>query len=302
MAQRGFPPTYPGFPRLVLLAVTLVVTTLLVSAPAWAAADGSLRSPVRLAYGGGSNLLVSDHLGQCIAVMHSETLRVKGLIPIGGRPLGVAWTGGKFVVGNETTQSVEVYGRSGKLLYILGNAGGVKQPLDIEVDSENNQVFVVDGFEKNVKIFEIGGNFLGAIGDGLLVNPTGLTLDEGQGRIYVSDYGDFYASYPARVWVLDYNGNLLLEMPGSSGGFSRPQGADLDGSGRLYLADAFLGQVLVLDAMSGQKLGELGEFGPGPGQLQLPLDVVYSVETSSIFVTNNRQGRIEVFQTGGEAP
>jgi len=300
MANEGFTPSYLKRPSLFLVIpfFAVMITFALPSV----SESGDFRSPIRLTFGGGSNLLVSDYLGNCIVIVNGDTLRPKSTIPVAGRPLGIAWAGGKFIVGNETTATIEVYGRSGKLLYNLGEAGQVRQPSDVDVDPIRDRVFVIDAYDRNVKIFDLDGPFLGTMGDGMLFNPTGLAVDAGQGRVYVSDYGDLYASYPAKIAVFDYSGNHIMDIPGGTGGFSRPQGIGLDDSGRLYLVDAFIGKVLIFDAATGNKLGTLGEFGSGPGQLQLPLDAVYDEAASALFVTNNRSGRIEVFQTGGISP
>lgn len=300
MAIEGFSPNF--LKRLSLFLIIPFFAAIITFALPSISESGDFRSPIRLTFGGGSNLLVSDYLGNSIVIVNSDTLRPKSTITVAGRPLGIAWAGGKFIVGNETTATVEVYGRSGRLLYNLGEAGQVRQPSDMDVDPTMDRVFVIDAYDRDVKIFDLAGPFIGTMGDGILSNPTGLAVDAGQGRVYVSDYGDLYASYPAKIVVFDYSGNSILEISGGTGGFSRPQGIGLDDSGHLYLVDAFIGKVLIFDAATGDKLGTLGEFGSGPGQLQLPLDAVYDGAASALFVTNNRPGRIEVFQTGGVSP
>ncbi len=119
----------------------------------------------------------------------------------------------------------------------------------------------------------------------------------------MSDYGDpsgsFGVNIPARVQIFDYDAR---DLGGISGTFSRPQGLAVDGSGHIFLADAFRGVVLVFDRATGSELKILGGFGSGPGQLFLPWDVVIDGTSKDVFVTSNRPGRVEVFRGGGLIP
>lgn len=262
-----------------------------------------MQSPVRLACGPKGLLVVTDYNARAVFTVNHADLKTVDAFAVPGRPTGIAWASGKIFVGNETTGTVEVYNPSGQWLYDLGGAKGlVRQPNDIAVDKKSRRVFVVDGRDKVVKVFDMSGPFLFAIGAGHLANPTGIVLDEGREQVLVSDYGDPAATFSARVRIFDYAGNPVFSFGGRAGGFSRPQGMAVDGEGHLFLADGLLGQILVFDQATGAGLKTLGEFGLGPGQLQLPLDVVLDPESKDLFVTNNRAARIEVFKAGGSIP
>ena len=269
--------------------------------------DG-MESPVRLSYGPEGLLLVTDYNTQEVLTVNKKTLKIVRSFAVKGRPLGIAWTRGRIYVGNETTGTVEVYNPSGKWMYNLGDAEGeIRQPSDIAVDEQRRRVFVVDAFENRVKVFDLEGAEMGSIGGTgavTLVDPTGITVDAEREEVLVSDYGDPAANIEARIFIFDYAGNHLGMIAGnanSSARFSRPQGLAMD-SGNIFMVDGMLGQVLVFDRGTTTLVATLGEFGTGPGQLQLPLDVVIDPPSGDVYVTNNRARRVERFAEGGIVP
>jgi DNA-binding beta-propeller fold protein YncE len=266
------------------------------------------RAPVRIALTSNRDLLVSDYQQQMILRMDGVNLAIHEAFRAEGRPLAIATDSeGRLYIGNETHQSVEVYDPKGRYLYELGFAQGiVKVPNDMAIDASRGLVFVVDSQEKNVKVFDTQGPFRSTIsGPGpapyQLAHPTGIALDEGRREVLVSDYGDPEGGIPPRIQIYDYSGNYLGTISGEDR-FSRPQGLAVDGSGRIFLVDCLLGQVLAFDRHTGALLKTLGSFGSDPGQLFLPLDLVLDDVSKDVFVTNNRPGRVEVFRGGGRLP
>ena len=294
--------------HLLLLACGAV----LAMGPSPTAGAQTLSSPVRIARAPGGDLLVSDYVQQSILVVRQADLAVRSAFLVAGRPGAVAWGRGRIFVGNDSTGSVEVYNPAGRWLYDLGGAKGlVPQPMDIAFDDRRGLVFVVDGSDKLVKVFDANGPLLytmpaaGAGGD-RLQNPTGIAIDEDREEVLVSDFGDPDIGVPARVHIFNYHGARLGEISGASGqqgyGFSRPQGLAVDGSGHVFVVDAMLGQVLVFDRTTGAGLKRLGTSGTGPGQLLLPLDLVIAGASQDVFVTSNLAARVEVFRQGGLVP
>ncbi len=272
----------------------------------------TLRSPVRIAQAPGGDLFVSDYLQQSILLLREGDLAVRRWFRVDGRPVAVAWGRGRIFVGNESTGSVEVRNRAGRWLYDLGHAKGlVRQPQDIAIDDGRGLAFVVDGWDKLVKVFDINGRLLftmpgASAGDDRLRSPTGIAIDATREEILVSDFGDPGAGIPARVEILDYRGAHLGQISGASGQrgyeFSRPQGLAVDEIGHVFVVDAMLGQVLVFDRTTGAGLKRLGTFGAGPGQLMLPLDLVIAGASKDVYVTSNRTAKVEVFRQGGLVP
>ncbi|MFQ5791704.1 MAG: NHL repeat-containing protein [Acidobacteriota bacterium] len=272
-----------------------------------------LRSPVRVALASRRILLVSDYREKAIIALKRPSLRPVWTLAVPGRPSGIASTKRRLFVGNETTGSVEVYNMAGTWLYDLGGEkGNVQQPTDIAIDSGRGLVFVVDGHDKVIKVFDVAGPLVRTISEPgpelhQLAHPTGIALDKINQQVLVSDYGDPATGLSARVQIYDYTGEHVGAIVGNDVvpqeyRFSRPQGLAVDGRGRIFLVDSLLGQVLVFDRASGTGVKILGSYGSDPGQLLLPLDVVLAARSKDVFVTNNRSGRVEVFSKGGMVP
>ena len=263
-----------------------------------------LHSPMRLAMTPDGNLLVTDYQLGMIVTVDRKTLKASRWFPVQGRPLGVAYARGLIYVGNTSKRCVEVYARGGKKLYQFN--GVIKQPTDIAIDEKQGLVFVVDAYQKKVKVFNLKGKFIRSFpgsDPNNLVNPTGITLAPGPKEVFVSDYGDITKYIYPRIQIFDYEGNLLYTIPGKKGmlgvRFSRPQGLAVDEAGHVFMVDCFSGEIMVFDRYNGQTLKTMAGYGTDPGQLRLPLDIVMNPSSKDIYVTNNRGSTIEIFEKGG---
>ena len=263
-----------------------------------------LHSPIRLTMTPEGNLLVSDYQLGMITTVDRKTLKATRWFPVEGKPLGVAYAKGHIYVGNASKKCVEVYARGGKKLYQLN--GVIKQPTDIAIDEKQGLVFVVDGTQKKVKVFNLKGKFIRSF-PGLdpdnLVNPTGIAVDPANKEVFVSDYGDTTKYIYPRIQIFDYDGNLLDTIPGKKGmfgmRFSRPQGLAVDEAGHVFMVDCYSGEIMVFDRYNGSTLKTMAGYGTDPGQLRLPLDIVINPSSKDIYVTNNRSATIEIFENGG---
>lgn len=294
-----------------VIAAAAAVTAGFATAPAGAAPADAL---TRLTLTPAGEVLVSDYRNRRILVLDAATLAPAEEIAIDGRPLGVAWIGGRLYVGNDTTSSVEVYERDGKGRWkarrgLAPRKGTAPRPTDIAGDPARGLVFVSSVEKQAVLVFDARGRPLREIGGpGVLRIPTGVAIDPVAGRVLVSDMGDPRGGIfggpevPASIQIFDYEGAWLGSISGGAAApgfrFSRPQGLAVDGAGRIYLADSFLGQVLVFDGASHAGLSVIGSKGPAPGQLLHPLDVGIDPATLDVLVTSRMTGRVEVFDGG----
>jgi DNA-binding beta-propeller fold protein YncE len=273
-----------------------------------------LGSPVRVAVMSSGHVLVTDHYGNRVVEWDPSKNKVVRSIDVLGIPDGLAWGWGKIFVGNQTTQSVEVYSRTGKLLSVLGGVPGlVSRPNDIAVDSDAGLVFVLDAQTRLVQVYgsyDSGGALLYTIpapGAKPLHRPASLTVDPARREVLVSDFGEF-GSFGSRalVNIYDYDGNYLGEISTRTQlaeyRFSAPQGLTVNGLGQVYLVDSMRGQVLVFDRETLRGVATIGEAGRAPGNLLFPLDVEIDGKTSDVYVTNYRLGRLEVFIGMGVSP
>lgn len=262
-----------------------------------------LHSPIRLTMTPGGNLLVSDYQLSMIVTVDHKSLKATRWFPVQGRPLGVAYARGHIYVGNTSKKCVEVYARGGKKLYPLN--GVIKQPTDIVIDEKLGLVFVVDGTQKKVNVFNLKGKFIRSF-PGLdpdnLINPTGIAVNPTNKEVLISDYGDMKKYIYPRIQIFDYNGNLLDTIPGKKGmfgmRFSRPQGLAVDESGHVFMLDCYSGEIMVFNRYNGNTLKTIAGYGTDPGQLRLPLDIVINPSSKDLYVTNNRSATIEIFEKG----
>ena len=267
-------------------------------------------SPVRIAFNGDGNLLVSDYTYGQILTVTPDTLDIIGELTINGRPLGVAWANGLTYVGNSTTQQVEVYNVYGQEQFVLGYGNyPITAPQDIAIGNSN--VYVVDGGAKMVKIFGQDGFYQGTIpqsgyDNNILANPTAVTVDDTNQKIYVSDYGDLgiNKTIPPRIQVFNFDGTLAYTINSGTANkyrFNMPQGLVVNGNNQLFVIDSNTAEIQVFNATNGTLLSKLKGTGitSGVNAMKLPLDLVIDSTTNNVFVTNSRMASIKVFEGAG---
>jgi DNA-binding beta-propeller fold protein YncE len=255
------------------------------------------RSPVRIAYSSDGLVYVTDFQKKYVAVMKIQynMLRVIRIIPVNGNPLGLAvHPKGYILVGNNSTNRVEAYSMTGEFKLVL--EGEIKRPNDIAISSKGF-IYIVASDENMVKVYDLKGNYRGSFGspgseEGQFNFPTGITVDDINKRILVSDFLN------KRVQIFDYRGNWLKTIGGGwfSSVVDRPQGIAIDKVGRIYVVDSKQACVLRFDE-SGKFLDIFGEYGHKDGQLRIPLDIAID-GNDNILVTSNQNARVEMF-TGG---
>jgi DNA-binding beta-propeller fold protein YncE len=271
-----------------------------------------MRSPTRIATMDAGTLLVTDYeLRAVLMVKRARPDKAFELFSIEGRPLAIGVMGRTLYVGNETTRRVEVYDRSGTRLGTLGGADyEIGRPSDLAVDPDMHLLFVVDGVANVVRVFDIStpeGTLVRTISapgfeDDELLFPAGIAVNPVTKEVFVSDYGDSSAGPEPRILIFDYDGVYQASITGDGGmlgyRFSKPQGIAVNDQNQVFVAEAWGGQIIVVDRDSGDDVKRLGTYGTGEGELYLPLDLVIAGPGKDVFVTNNRVKRIEVF--GGE--
>lgn len=262
-------------------------------------------SPLRVTFAPEAVLLTDSRRNLVIQLDPVTLTHTRGL-HIDGKPLGVAFWDRFIYVGNLKRETVEVYrARGGARLMDFGR-GQVGYPSDIAVDEENNRILVVDGRDKAVKVFSPSGDLLTTIsGPGTaadrLANPIGVAVDAERREVLVTDYGLLDGDSPASVKIFDFEGNYVAQISGAgtcgaglcTDGFSRPQGVAIGADGRIYLADAVLGKVIIYDRGTLAWAGEIGDRDYTP----MTTDVAVG-ENGDLYIVSNRARQVRVLRGG----
>ncbi|MGE5652442.1 MAG: 6-bladed beta-propeller [Bacillota bacterium] len=174
---------------------------------------------------------------------------------------------------------------------------GLGKPYGVAV--YHGRVYVSDSAKRAVVVFDIPGQHFFKIGEddpGRLLMPLGLDVD-GSSNVYVVD------SSLKVVQVYDKDGKFLRSI-GERGDFSRPSGIAVDAEGkRIYVVDTGSvanekHRVRVFDAQTGKHLLDIGKRGTGPGEFNLPRDVVIGRD-GLLYVTDGGNFRVQVFRPDG---
>ena len=248
-------------------------------------------TPVRMAFDGSGNILVTDYTYGQVLTVTPDKLAVIHEININGRPLGVAWANGLIYVGNNTTKRVEVFNEYGQNIFDLGHGQHPDIcPQDIVI---TDYVYVVDSNDNTIKVFDLDGTFVTTLGDKILTNPTAITVDDFDELIFISDYGDLGKNINPSIKVLDKQGNLVYSIKAGKPNkfrFSMPQGLVVQNY-KLYMVDALSSEVHIFSTIDGRLLSKVKGSGI---DMRLPLDLLIKGDT--LYVTNSLDGSIKIFK------
>lgn len=238
---------------------------------------GALRMPFGMELDAGGNLYVVDGTLKRVHVYdpNGKFLRMMGQDLKLSRPVGVAIDDERkrlYVVDAGGVESQEHKVRvldlvTGKLLFDIGKRGDGPGELNLPRDAavgKDGQVYVVDGGNFRIQVFDKDGKFvktIGAIGrqSGQFSRPKEIAVDA-RGNLYVVDtaFGNFQ--------IFDAEGRLLLDV-GSRGNsnapakFMLPSGIAVDSDGRIYMADQFYRKV---DVFRPAELPASARYGAAP--------------------------------------
>ena len=168
------------------------------------------------------------------------------------------------------------------------------QPTEVAVGKEG-EIFVLDGVNGQVKVFDERGRFLRAAGSpgegkGRLRHPVGMDLDS-RGNIYVADTGN------RRVQIFRRSGAYQRTIdlaPLEARPIDILVGEEKD---RLYVSEREGHRILVL-TLDGAFVDSWGEYGEDPGRFRFPAMMARDAERA-IYVVDVLITRIQVFNPAG---
>lgn len=246
---------------------------------------GALRLPISVDVDAQGSVYVTDASIRAVMVYEAggRFLRQLGAPGELQRPAGIAVTSdGSRVyvvdiggVESELHRVVALNGVTGDRLAIIGQRGEgpgeFNLPRDVAI-GRNGELYVVDGANFRVQVFEPSGRFLrtfGAVGrqGGQFSRPKEVATDR-EGRVYVVDtaFGNFQ--------IFDAEGQLLLDVGSRSNTdapakYMLPAGIAVDEDGRIYVVDQYFRKVDVYrPAGLAANAGYLGNGSPAPAEVR----------------------------------
>lgn len=263
--------------------------------------EGRVAEPMGLAVSDdGDRLYVADPLQRKVFAFDFRNKRFSRIDGV-AYPSGVALDAQEnLYVVDSANKSIKVYGRDGKQIKSITDAS-VERPIGIAIDRPNGRIYLVDtgsraSKEQNVKIFDLDGRKIGAIGGapgggfGQFSYPTMAAVDHG-GNVYVSD------TLNSRVQKFDSKGNFLFSFgqPGSNWGeFDKPKGVAVDTFGNVYVVDSGWSNVQIFN-QKGDVLLFFGGRGPIPGMMKNPISIAID-KNNRIYVGDYLNHRIGVYE------
>jgi DNA-binding beta-propeller fold protein YncE len=184
-----------------------------------------------------------------------------------------------------------------RVKHVLNIYGDFNQPTEVAVGMKGS-VYVLDGANNKVKIFNRNGKFVRSVGrsgkgEGEFGYPVGMDIDA-QGDIYIADTGN------RRIQVLGSNGNYLRKID-LSRWHARPVAVKVAGSTHhIYVSDANNHQILCFKKDGTFKFS-WGGIGEKPGQFRFPGMTAIDLN-GEFYVVDILNGRVQAFSAQGKHP
>jgi DNA-binding beta-propeller fold protein YncE len=171
----------------------------------------------------------------------------------GWAPLGLSFdkAGNLFVTDLGTApQQVVEFDRKGVVVQVFGATDQLSFPNGVAVD-DNGFVYVTDSNNGRLMVYDKSGKLTAQVGrgagEGNLGLPRGVVTDA-HGHVFVADSSGqavfVFGQLQSGKSRLDYLGSFGIQGSGD-GQFTFPNGATVDGSGRIYVTDSANGRVQV---------------------------------------------------------
>lgn len=149
---------------------------------------------------------------------------------------------------------------------------------------EAEELYVADQGNKRIQVFDLYGNFLrsfspgtGGLGFGLMGGMMDGNRAAGKGEVIGAG-----AAMPMGMGSMYDDGKIL----------QRVQSLAVDEFGQVHALDCYTHRVEVLDAVTGGLLEQYGEYGSGPAQMLVPLDILIT-NRGAVIVANTYNHRVE---------
>ena len=211
------------------------------------------------------------------------------------KPMGVAAdSGGLVYVADLDASNIRVIDFKNKSMDLFSESAPIGSPIGLAIDSKD-ALYVADAHGKQVLKYNQRRELIRAIGAGELGKPTFVALDEGRGRLYVSDViksevAVFDLETGEKLFVFGGKGNAEGELYGV-------QGLAIDKKGRIFVAEQYNARVQVFDP-DGKHLYMFGSRGDKEFQFEGPRGLAFD-SSGNLFVAEARKAAVLIFQPDG---
>ncbi len=184
-----------------------------------------------------------------------------------------------------------------KVIAVLyfGSVPAMENPSGLAVDLERNRLYIVETKGHRLRVFDLSGKELFAIGSrgpvpGMFNFPMDVAIDS-KGNIYVLDSGNFRVQVftPDEQFIRSFGS--IGSYPGQ---FSRPRGIAIDSDDNVYVTDAAFSNFQIFNN-EGELLMFVGGFGYDLGKFDLPADIFID-KRDYIYIVDQLNRRVQVFQ------
>jgi len=174
-------------------------------------------------------------------------------------------------------------------------------PSDVAI-SPNGDIYVVDGANHRIVVYDSNGSFLRIIGskgatEGLFNGPVGITIDK-KNHIYVADTNNH------RIQIFRHDGKFLRQFPVRIKGKNiRPIDIAISASGdKMYITGNNNHKVMIYSltfTLSGKHLIDWGGSGSNPGEFRYPATITTN-KKGNVYVVDVFNSRVQQFNEKGK--
>ncbi len=267
------------------------------------AAARQLEKPHGVAVDSTSRVFVADTLRAQVIMFDFDRRR---FVQVGGGasqvsfrvPIGVAVDArDNLYVSDNGHGLIFVFDPDLKYLGALNKPGELQAPTGIAIDFRRDRLYAVDTRRHSLSTYDLSsGRRVKQIGEkgsepGQFGWPSGVAVGP-DGLVYVSDTMNY------RVQVFDPELRFVRSFGSlgvNPGQFRRPKGIAVDADHIVYVVDSDFNNVQLFDDQ-GRPLLAVGSYGPRPGQMLLPAGVSVHGGRAKIYVTEQGNHRVQVFE------
>jgi len=163
--------------------------------------------------------------------------------------------------------------------------------------SPDGRMYVCHRREPTVLVLDASGSVTGSLGEGVVVDPHGVTVDS-KGNVYVADRDRHV------VAVFAADGRPLRELgtkdqAAPEAPFNHPADIAVAADGTTFVADGYGNSRVHVFSADGRHLNSWGEPGRGPGQFRVPHGIAVD-SRRRVYVADRENDRVQVFASDGK--